>query len=71
MGTSESLADLDDRPLSPRQRYAAVLVAFGEFIDGCDLIVILSVPLFALALMVSRLPFLDSGGRSLEAIAGD
>src|ERR1700679_1020621 len=39
MGTSESLADLDDRPLSPRQRYAAVLVAFGEFIDGYDLIV--------------------------------
>jgi putative MFS transporter len=34
-----SLADLDNRPLSPRQRYAAVLVAFGEFIDGYDLIV--------------------------------
>ena len=39
METSESLADLDNRPLSPRQRYAAVLVAFGEFIDGYDLIV--------------------------------
>ena len=39
MGTSESLAELDNRPLSPRQRYAAVLVAFGEFIDGYDLIV--------------------------------
>lgn len=37
--SSASLADLDNRPLSPRQRYAAVLVAFGEFIDGYDLIV--------------------------------
>ena len=34
-------------------------------------IIILSLPLFALALLVSRLPFLDSGGRSLEAVAGD
>jgi putative MFS transporter len=34
-------------------------------------IVILSIPLFALAVLVSRLPFLDSGGRSLEALAGD
>ena len=34
-------------------------------------IIILSLPLFGLALLVSRLPFLDSGGRSLEAIAGD
>ncbi len=37
--TPASLADLDERPLSKRQRYAAVLVAFGEFIDGYDLIV--------------------------------
>jgi putative MFS transporter len=37
--TSALLVDLDDRPLSPRQRYAAVLVACGEFIDGYDLIV--------------------------------
>jgi len=34
-----SLAELDERWLSPRQRYAAILVAFGEFIDGYDLIV--------------------------------
>jgi hypothetical protein len=34
-------------------------------------IVILSIPLFALAILVSRLLFLDSGGRSLEALAGD
>jgi hypothetical protein len=33
-------------------------------------IVILSVPLFALALLVSLLPFLDSGDRSLETVAG-
>ncbi|HEY1932136.1 MAG TPA: hypothetical protein VGG99_09005 [Acetobacteraceae bacterium] len=31
---------LDARPMSPRQRYAALLVAFGEFIDGYDLLVI-------------------------------
>ncbi len=31
---------LDQRPMSPRQRYAALLVAFGEFIDGYDLLVI-------------------------------
>ena len=37
--TPASLADLDERPLSARQRYAAVLVACGEFIDGYDLIV--------------------------------
>jgi MFS transporter, putative metabolite transport protein len=37
--TTAPLAALDDRPLSPRQRYAAVLVACGEFIDGYDLIV--------------------------------
>ena len=36
---SASLAELDERGLSPRQRYAAILVAFGEFIDGYDLIV--------------------------------
>ncbi|HUB11568.1 MAG TPA: MFS transporter [Acetobacteraceae bacterium] len=33
------LVELDNRALSPRQRYAAILVAFGEFIDGYDLIV--------------------------------
>jgi hypothetical protein len=27
-----------DRPMSPRQCYAALLVAFGEFIDGYDLL---------------------------------
>ncbi len=31
---------LDQRSMSPRQRYAALLVAFGEFIDGYDLLVI-------------------------------
>lgn len=36
---SASLTELDNRGLSPRQRYAAILVAFGEFIDGYDLIV--------------------------------
>ena len=35
----QGLLALDDRPLSPRQRYAAILVALGEFIDGYDLIV--------------------------------
>ena len=35
----QGLVALDDRPLSPRQRYAAILVALGEFIDGYDLIV--------------------------------
>lgn len=35
----DALAELDERPLSPRQRKAAVLVAFGEFIDGYDLLV--------------------------------
>jgi hypothetical protein len=34
-------------------------------------IVILSMPQFALALLVSRMPILDGGGRSLEALAGD
>jgi putative MFS transporter len=37
--TTAPLAALDERPLSPRQRYAAILVACGEFIDGYDLIV--------------------------------
>ncbi|HEY1934628.1 MAG TPA: MFS transporter [Acetobacteraceae bacterium] len=37
--TTRLLAELDDHPLSPRQRYAAILVALGEFIDGYDLIV--------------------------------
>jgi hypothetical protein len=31
---------LDQRPMLPQQRYAALLVAFGEFIDGYDLLVI-------------------------------
>src|SRR3984957_8765249 len=35
--TAASLADLDERPLSPRQRHAAVLIACREFIDGHDL----------------------------------
>lgn len=30
---------LNERPLSARQRYAAILVACGEFIDGYDLLV--------------------------------
>jgi putative MFS transporter len=34
-----ALQALDAQRLSPRQRYAAVLVAFGEFIDGYDLLV--------------------------------
>ncbi len=38
-GVADALGELDERPLSPRQRYAAVLVAFGEFIDGYDLLV--------------------------------
>ena len=33
------LGHLDEAPLSPRQRYAAILIACGEFIDGYDLIV--------------------------------
>jgi putative MFS transporter len=32
-------------------------------------IIVLSVPLFALALLVSQLPFLDTAGRSLETLA--
>ena len=35
----EPLGHLDEAPLSPRQRYAAILIASGEFIDGYDLIV--------------------------------
>ncbi len=38
-GVADALGELNERPLSPRQRYAAVLVAFGEFIDGYDLLV--------------------------------
>jgi MFS transporter, putative metabolite transport protein len=34
-----AIADLDERPVSGRQRYAAILVACGEFIDGYDLLV--------------------------------
>jgi putative MFS transporter len=37
--TNRAIAELNQRPLSPRQRYAAYLIAFGEFIDGYDLIV--------------------------------
>jgi len=36
----EALRLLDAKPMSPRQRYAALLVALGEFIDGYDLLVI-------------------------------
>ncbi len=32
-------------------------------------IVLLTVPLFGVTLLVSRLPFLDAGGSSLEALA--
>jgi putative MFS transporter len=35
----DPLAALDEKPLSPQQRKAALLVAFGEFIDGYDLLV--------------------------------
>ena len=38
-GAGGAIHELDERPLSPRQRYAAVLVACGEFIDGYDLLV--------------------------------
>jgi MFS transporter, putative metabolite transport protein len=37
--TLSELDALNERPLSPRQWYAAILVAFGEFIDGYDLLV--------------------------------
>lgn len=36
---TDGLTALDERALSPRQRYAAILVALGEFIDGYDLLV--------------------------------
>ena len=36
---THAIRQLDEQPLSTRQRYAAVLVAFGEFIDGYDLLV--------------------------------
>ena len=36
---STAISDLDERPLARRQRYAAILVACGEFIDGYDLLV--------------------------------
>jgi putative MFS transporter len=38
-GAEDALAALDEKPLSPQQRKAALLVAFGEFIDGYDLLV--------------------------------
>jgi putative MFS transporter len=49
-----AVTDLDERPLAGRQRYAAILVACGEFIDGYDLLVmgvaiILIRPQFALS----------------------
>jgi hypothetical protein len=34
-------------------------------------IVVLSIPIFALVVLVSRLPFLDSERRSLEALAAE
>lgn len=38
-GAATQLDRLDEKPLSFRQKYAAALVAFGEFIDGYDLLV--------------------------------
>lgn len=38
-GPADALVQLDEQNLSPRQRKAALLVAFGEFIDGYDLLV--------------------------------
>lgn len=35
----QELTDLSEKPLSGRQKYAITLVAFGEFIDGYDLLV--------------------------------
>jgi hypothetical protein len=32
--TPALLVDIDERPMSPRHRSAAVLVAYGEFING-------------------------------------
>lgn len=37
--TGSALDEMNERPLAPRQRRAAVLVALGEFIDGYDLLV--------------------------------
>ena len=37
--TNAAIDALDTRPLSRSQRYAAGLIAFGEFIDGYDLLV--------------------------------
>ncbi|HEV8500463.1 MAG TPA: MFS transporter [Casimicrobiaceae bacterium] len=37
--TNAAIDALNTRPLSRRQRYAAGLIAFGEFIDGYDLLV--------------------------------
>jgi putative MFS transporter len=39
LAASTAISDLDERPLAGRQRYAAILVACGEFIDGYDLLV--------------------------------
>lgn len=54
MAPITAVSDLDERPISGRQRYAAILVACGEFIDGYDLLVmgaalILIRPQFALS----------------------
>nr|NUR36557.1 MFS transporter [Sphingomonas sp.] len=38
-GGQVALARLDEQPLSPKQRKAALLIALGEFIDGYDLLV--------------------------------
>ena len=38
-GTEFALSHLDNRPMSPLQRRAAILVSMGEFIDGYDLLV--------------------------------
>ena len=37
--SDDAIGQLNERPLAPRQRFAAVLVACGEFIDGYDLLV--------------------------------
>lgn len=39
LARSDQFHALNERPLSPRQTFAALLVAFGEFIDGYDLLV--------------------------------
>ncbi len=46
LGAQGALSQLDERPLSARQKYAASLVAFGEFIDGYDLLVMGAALLF-------------------------